>query len=360
MAADSSSNKMTMRVFMSAVVTILTLPFRVLMGLTKTTLAVLCMLFFVSSLVLPIATTVSQGLFALASTVATIVSDAPSLLKREITQAEKKIASKEVLIAEQRLAKLAADKETKVALVRLETATARAAKADAIIASTEAKLTKQVMKNELSEMQIGALYRDKDGLNTAISKLEVKLAVKADAQVVYRNEKKLMSDAVADAATRVAGRVKKTLAADIGSMPAQAIPYIGATAIVGSISFDAYQSREMIKELHELDVAFNPDHAISTAEVCGMRVPTVAEIWEKAKNAPRDAFEAGVAAIPDFQWQAGWQDLVSQLPSSEELTTAANDAAAGVTSSLPKMYWQEGWADLKGQVSGALSSETTP
>jgi hypothetical protein len=74
------------------------------------------------------------------------------------------------------------------------------------------------------------------------------------------------------------------LAADISSMAGQAVPYLGAAVVVSSVGYDAYQSCELIKELHELDVAFNPDNAIDVNEVCGMRVPTLKEIGESAWN----------------------------------------------------------------------------
>ena len=56
-------------------------------------------------------------------------------------------------------------------------------------------------------------------------------------------------------------------------------------------------------DLYELDVAMNPENAIDTTEVCGLRVPNKEELWAKVKESPgaiwaeMKAMYAGLADI---------------------------------------------------------------
>ena len=103
-----------------------------------------------------------------------------------------------------------------------------------------------------------------------------------------------------------------------------------------------------MKELHELDVAFNPDHAIDEREVCGMQVPTVDEILEKAKAAPGAALDAIIVMIPDFQWEAGWKDLQESLPEFRW-----EEGMSDLGEYMPDLHWKEGWDDLIENITGA-------
>ncbi|MEO6298616.1 MAG: hypothetical protein ABIV25_15940 [Paracoccaceae bacterium] len=319
----------------SVIVSILAFPFQLLMNLTKVTLAILCLVLLLISIALPIATTMSQGLYSVASTVAEAMFDAPSLLTRASTKTETKLAQKEAALAAERAAAKEANLVASKTAADLDAAILRAAKAQVAEHGLRGKVATLETDIDAAVLRAAKAEVAEHGLGLKVQSLEAELATKAEARVVYRNEKRLLSEAVADASTRVAGRLKTMLGTDISSMAGQAIPYVGAVAIVGSVGYDAYQSCEMIKDLHELDVAFNPDDAIETREVCGMKVPTAAEIWEKAKNAPDLALTAVADAIPDFDVQAGWQSFVDTVPSPDDLAAAADNAANAFQSVLP-------------------------
>lgn len=316
----------------------LTLPFRWLFGLSKASLVVG---FLVISLTLPMVTVMSSGAYILAATVAEAITDLPSLLKRQATKAEIKLAEKEAVLAAERAAAASAraaykaEAELNAALIR---------KAEIMLAKKEAALAAEHAAAVSAREATKALAI----LNaTLICKAEAEALARAETKVLYRGEKKLLSEAVADTTARVASKIKTTLGADISSMAGQAIHYLGATVIVASVCYDAYQSCEMIKDLHELDLAFNPGQAtIDTYEVCGMRVPTVAELWNMAKSAPGAALDAARGALPTFQWEAGWNDLMRHVPSADDLAQITSSGMETAKDWFPDFQWSAGWNDL--------------
>lgn len=300
-------------------VSVVTFPVRLLMALTKATLATLCLLLLVTSLVFPVLTATSQIFFAVASTVAGAVTSVPNLLKRQERTAAARLAEKEALIATERAAKKSAQRALADVGSNLDKAMTRAVIAERQTADVAAKLASK----------------------------EAALAEMVNAKVLYRGEQRVIKEVVADAAERVGARTTKIIKADISGMVGQAIPYLGAVAVVAVTAYDLDQSCELMKELHELDVAFNPDHAINEREVCGMQVPTVDEILEKAKAAPGAALDAIFDAVPDFQWQAGWNELRDSFP---EFHWEAG--LSDLTQKLPDFRWKEGWNDLVAKITG--------
>jgi hypothetical protein len=111
----------------------------------------------------------------------------------------------------------------------------------------------------------------------------------ADAEriVTYRGARRAAREAVGDASRRIATRATAASARNIATMPGESIPFWGIAIVVGATAWEVADTCTMMGDLHALDVAFNPDHAISDREVCGMRVPTAAEIWERVKSAPK-------------------------------------------------------------------------
>jgi hypothetical protein len=88
---------------------------------------------------------------------------------------------------------------------------------------------------------------------------------------------------------------------------AEAIPLAGVAVIVGVTAWDLNDSCETMKDLHELDVAFNPNAAFDTSatEVCGLEVPTKEEVWQMAKSSPGKAWASAKLYAPDLpEWNA--------------------------------------------------------
>jgi len=68
---------------------------------------------------------------------------------------------------------------------------------------------------------------------------------------------------------------------------------------------------DTMKDLHELELAFNPDADNDTdaVEVCGQRVPTKEEVIAELKQSPAKAWEAAKSFdLPDLpSWDAAVQ-----------------------------------------------------
>lgn len=125
----------------------------------------------------------------------------------------------------------------------------------------------------------------------------------ADNQVTYRGEKRLAREAVKDTSARLARRVSFASSRNVASVFAEALPFVGIGVIVGATVWEVTDSCEMMKDLHELDVAFNPESAIEGTEVCGMRVPDRAEVWQTIRESPSEVWAKAreyTPELPDF------------------------------------------------------------
>lgn len=296
------------------------------MALSHAALSGLVVLLLCSSIMGPIATALSAPVFAVVASLAEAVTQLPSVLQRERNVKAVDLARKEAdLVVE----KAARAKSARVASEAIE----RAAAAEVKLATATKKISEMTGK---------------------LSKTEAALLEARKPNLTYRGQKRRAADAVADTSKRVASRVKRVLNADIAAMAGEAVPYVGVAVIVGATTYDLQQSCELAHDLYELDVAFNPEHAINDAgEICGMRVPTPAEIWRSAKMAPGAAIEAAIEVLPEFHWQAGWDDLIEHFPTTAELDATAGAVAEALGGWLPEFYWQEGWDDLTGTASEA-------
>lgn len=128
--------------------------------------------------------------------------------------------------------------------------------------------------------------------------------------VPYRGAKRPIKEAVSDTSQRIAKRTAKAASRNIATMPGESIPVYGIAVVVAATTWEIYDACAMMAEMHELDVAFNPENAISDREVCGMRVPTAAELWQQVKAAPGQVwddmkgYEFQLPDLPFDDWMA--------------------------------------------------------
>lgn len=106
--------------------------------------------------------------------------------------------------------------------------------------------------------------------------------------VTHKGEKKLLADAVRSTSERIARRTATGASRNLAATFREAIPTIGIGVIVGATALELKDACDTMKELHELDVALDPSKAndAEVTEVCGLKVPTAVEIWEKVKAIP--------------------------------------------------------------------------
>ena len=142
----------------------------------------------------------------------------------------------------------------------------------------------------------------------------------AGSQVTYRGTRMVARDAVKDTAARISHRTALATSRNIASMGGEALPAIGVGVIVAATAWELSDACALMGEMRELDAAFNPEHPITDSEICGMKVPTRAELW------------AGIMSSPAAAWD-GARELYGGLPdASISVTyTATIDYLAGFT-----------------------------
>lgn len=159
-------------------------------------------------------------------------------------------------------------------------------------------------ENNRLERQIGEVRATHERRVRALSRDNQKLRSKlADTRVSYRGKDRRARDAVKDTSQRLAKRVTFASSRNVATVFAEALPVVGIGVIAGATAWEIRDSCEMMKDLRELDVAFNPESAIEGTEVCGMDVPDRAEVWQRARESPAEAWNRAreyVPELPDF------------------------------------------------------------
>jgi len=127
--------------------------------------------------------------------------------------------------------------------------------------------------------------------------------------VNFNGRKRPISEAVQETTERISRRVATATARSTGSIAAESIPYIGIGAIVAVTTWEVHDACDTMKDLHALDLAFNPDAANDAdhIEVCGQEVPTKDEIIETLKRSPSTAWTEAKSWMSDLPT---WADTV--------------------------------------------------
>lgn len=178
------------------------------------------------------------------------------------------------------------------------------------LAAREARILQLQDEVVAGQRQVTDLTDDLARQEAKLAGLQGELAELRKGKIVkYRGRERLLSEAVEDTATRVSKRTAAGAARNAGSVAAEAIPFVGVAVIVGVTAWDLKDSCDTIRDLHELELAFNPGLGADpdATEVCGMTVPTKEDIWQTVKSSPGKAWSAASAHVPDLptiDWQS--------------------------------------------------------
>jgi hypothetical protein len=191
-------------------------------------------------------------------------------------------------------------------------------------ASKEKAAARNVIRLAESEKKIVRLEDDLKSVSLKASKMEGKaigsalslervvaekatmeadmLALKRSKRVLFEGAEIALPEAVAKVTNRVKTRTAKIATADVGATFGQSIPWIGVAVVVAATGYDLKTSCDTMRDMHALEVAFNPDLANdpSVDEVCGLKVPTKEEVWETVKASPGKAWDVAVQALGDL------------------------------------------------------------
>lgn len=203
--------------------------------------------------------------------------------------------------------------------------------AQAQLATTEADLETAKAKNvdlagELNSEKVRVTQLDGDLKATKKKNAELLREVadlKGAKLVTYRGNKRLLQDAVGDTSQRISTRTATGASRNLAATFGEAWPVAGTAVIVTATTLELYDACVIMQDLHELDVAFNPEAAFGAdaQEVCGLRVPTTEEIWAKVKSSPGDVWRIATEALPglpempkDYVLSLPWGDYELKYP----------------------------------------------
>lgn len=150
---------------------------------------------------------------------------------------------------------------------------------------------------------------------------------------------------------RVARRTGVSATRDVASMPAEAIPYLGAAVIVGATVLEIRDMCQNLEDLAELQQLIDPSSIPSpeTQTVCALEVPTRQEVVAAVSNAPRQAWTAARDVMPSVSElrqieisQIDWSGITaSGVARANGLATGVTDAATDTAQWLHRWWTSE-------------------
>ena len=119
-------------------------------------------------------------------------------------------------------------------------------------------------------------------------------------------ELRAQADKVSLLTRRMASRTARVASTNAASTVGESIPIYGIGVIVAATTYELLEACETMKDLRELEAAFDPDVVIDPEEVCGIKLPTREELWQMVKSSPRVAWEG---SKPLYNELPSWSDL---------------------------------------------------
>lgn len=166
---------------------------------------------------------------------------------------------------------------------RAETESKRADAAVAASADLKERNAGLMQNNDALTATNTALKQQGDTLTQANAALTAEnkslQAQAAKAVVNYQGRTIPAAEAVAEATRRMADRLAGTAARRVAAAPGEAVPFFGIPVIAANGAQSLQDDCAALRDLHGLDVAFNPDTALSESGVCELAMPDAAALW---------------------------------------------------------------------------------
>lgn len=165
------------------------------------------------------------------------------------------------------------------------------------------------LATEISEINARSLraHAEVNGLKRQVE-VEKRRAASLDADLVkartvtIRGQKRPIASVVGETSERIAKRTATGASRNVAATFGEAVPLYGIGVVIAATAWELRDACETMKDLHDLDVAFNPEKAKSPdiTEVCGLKVPTKEELWQMVKSSPGKAVEIAKDVLPDL------------------------------------------------------------
>lgn len=137
----------------------------------------------------------------------------------------------------------------------------------------------------------------------------------AESQVTYRGTRMAGRDAVKDTAARVSRRTTIATSRNLASMAGEALPVIGVGVIVAATAWELSDACTLMG-MRQLDAAFNPENPMTDDDICGLKVPTRAELWASIRSSPGAAWDGArelYGGLPNVSMSATYTATIGYL-----------------------------------------------
>lgn len=134
-----------------------------------------------------------------------------------------------------------------------------------------------------------------DDAGRTIARLQVPEA----RHVVLRGRQMTVTQAVRQQTSVVRGRINRVAQTNLSSVFGESIPVYGIGIVVGATSLELAAACANMNDLYDLQVALDPESAVpdDRDEVCGLQVPTRAEIWAALQAAPGEIWNSSTSTL---------------------------------------------------------------
>lgn len=196
----------------------------------------------------------------------------------------------------------------------------RANQLEAELTSSKAKLETESRKSKILARKYG------------VAEVEAKRLRVNGPDIEFRGKKRSMRSIVNEVTGSVRLRTARVASANVGSMAGEGIPVWGIAVIVGATSLEIYSACDTMKDMHDLEVALLPDAPPTSddvTEVCGLAIPTAAELWTMIKSSPSAAWDAAsefISSLPDHNFNmSSWLSIPWGEPDTGPFITEPDD-----------------------------------
>lgn len=208
----------------------------------------------------------------------------------------------------------------------------------------------------MPEIRSRWLLEERDDLRRKNAQL-IEIADKIrEKQVLYRGRSMRAAHAVSNHVSRVTRRITVSSFRNVGSMAAEALPFVGVAAIAGVTALELHDACEALKDVQELNIAFNPRSGPleESQTVCSLEIPSREDLLSTIQKSPGQAWETAreyTSTLPPLSdVEIDWSESFGTIKSGADWIIAETSATTASflkvvaetfgQIELPKLPWQ--------------------
>jgi len=98
---------------------------------------------------------------------------------------------------------------------------------------------------------------------------------------------------------RIRNRTAEVATANVTATFGEAIPFYGIAIVIAATGYELWAACETMTDMRDLNLALGltEDDDTDVTRVCGLQVPTRAEIWQAIRNSPSTVWASATGAL---------------------------------------------------------------